>query len=121
MKNSKAEDLLQRTFNFGIAVGKFLSKQPYDNILRVYFIQLAKSSSSVGANYEEAQAAESKKDFIHKVCIALKEARESNYWLRFVKIGFINNEEINTLTKESEELIKILFTIVSTTKSNLKN
>ncbi len=64
--------------------------------------QLAKSSTSVGANYEEAQAGASKADFKNKVKISLKEARESNYWLRVVKaLETSENIELNRMLNES--------------------
>ena len=78
--------------------------------------QLAKSSTSVGANYEEAQAGASKADFKNKVKISLKEARESNYWLRVVKaLETSENLELNRLLKESIEIKYILGAIVKNT------
>lgn len=67
--NSKTEELLQRTFLFGVNTLKFLNSLPYTIATKVIMYQLAKSSTSVGANYEESQAAESKEDFIHKTCL----------------------------------------------------
>ena len=80
--NAKTEELLNRTFNFGIKNLQFLSKLTDNYIYNVPKRQLARSSTSIGANYEEAQAAKSKKDFIHKVAICCKESRESLYWLK---------------------------------------
>ena len=80
--NIKTEELLNRTFEFGVNALKFLETLPKSNIYSILTYQLAKSSTSVGANYEEAQAAESSKDFIHKIGVVSKEARESNYWFR---------------------------------------
>lgn len=75
---------------------------------------MAKASKSLGANYEEAQGAESKKDFIHKIGIILKETRESNYWLRVLN-EIINEKEIaevlKPLLQESFELKQIFSTI----------
>jgi len=73
--------------------------------------QLTKSSGSSGANYEEAQAAESRIDFGHKVNISLKEMRESNYWLRLLQAVFPSNLEITRLVNESGELKLILGSI----------
>jgi len=84
--------------------------------------QLAKSSTSSGANYEEAQAASSKPDFIYKNEISLREMRESNYWLRLLAAtdqpNKLNREELKYLESESEELKKILGSIVSKSKQN---
>ena len=110
----ETKELLERTFDFGIQVLKVLrilnKRFDYDVIRR----QLAKSATSIGANYEEAQAAESKKDFIHKIGIVLKEARESHYWLRVLSSidnDVKNNEKINDLLFEATELQKIFSTI----------
>lgn len=75
--------------------------------------QLGKSCTSIGANYEESQAGSSKADFINKVKIALREARETNYWLRILKELNNNNDvSLDLLIKESQELKNILGTIV---------
>lgn len=109
-------DLIQRLFNFAVDVLnllKVLLNSPELNVIRY---QLAKSATSAGANYEESQAGSSKADFKNKVRIALKEMRESNYWLRILdKIN--SNEpldkELKILVQESLELKKILESIVS--------
>lgn len=115
----KENDLLKKTFNFGISCLKFLRKlesNPENNLIR---FQLGKSCTSVGANYEESQAGSSKADFINKVKIALREARETNYWLRILKeLNDNNDESLELLIKESQELKNILGAIV--VKSNNK-
>ena len=73
--------MLQRTFLFGVNTLKFLNTLPYTIANKVIIYQLANSSTSIGANYEESQATESKDDFIHKIGIVLKETRESKFWL----------------------------------------
>ncbi len=81
---------------------------------------MAKSSTSSGANYEESQAGSSKADFVNKVRISLREMRESSYWLRIIdgiKGNNINIEELNLLVSESNELKKILGSIVTKTGS----
>ena len=82
--------------------------------MRVIRYQLIKSSTSSGANYEEAQAGSSKADFTNKVRIALKEMRETNYWLRLLKKteNSIASDKIDSLIIESEELKNILGAIV---------
>ena len=115
----KETDLLKRTFNFGISCLKFLRKlesNPENNLIR---FQLGKSCTSIGANYEESQAGSSKADFTNKVKIALREARETNYWLRILKeLNDNNDESLESLIKESQELKNILGAIV--VKSNNK-
>jgi four helix bundle protein len=83
--------------------------------------QLLKAGTSIGANVEEATAAQSKKDFISKMAIASKEARETNYWLRLLKDAkILCCSEVEDLLHESEEIKRILTAIVKTTNSKLK-
>ena len=113
----KENDLLERTFNFGVDCIKFLRLLPNNQEYYVIKNQLIKSSTSTGANYEESQAGSSKADFKNKVRIALREARESNYWLRVIKkIGDVEQTELDRLLKESHELKNILGAIVNNTK-----
>ncbi|MFP5247342.1 MAG: four helix bundle protein, partial [Thermoanaerobaculia bacterium] len=77
----------------------------------------ASAASSIGANLEEADAAQSRADFISKCNISLKEARESRYWLRILS-RFINSRRIAALIQESTELIAILTTIVRKSREN---
>lgn len=73
-----------RIFNFVVRVIKYLKKFKQSTINNVIIFQLTKASSSIGANYDEAQGASSKNDFIAKVAIAHREAKESHYWLRLI-------------------------------------
>ncbi len=118
-------DLQQRLFLFAVRVFNFLKTFPNIPEYSVVRYQLAKSSTSAGANYEEAQAASSKPDFIYKNQISLREIRESNYWLRLIKAtdqgGNLNQEELDYLVNESEELKKILGSIVTKSKLNAEN
>lgn len=111
-------NLNDRLFNFSVSVLKFLPKLPKTQEFTVVRYQLAKSSTSLGANYEEAKAGSSKADFNNKVRISLREMRESNYWLRIIKS--INEQtkliaELEILLDESEQLKKILGSIVTKT------
>ena len=98
-------DLSGRLLNFASGCIKCLRKYPNSEEYRIIKNQLIKSSTSIGANYEEAQGASSKADFTNKVRISLKEARESNYWLRLIKeISSHDSDkpEINKLIKEQD-------------------
>lgn len=110
----KENDLLKRTFNFGVDCLKYLRKletNPENNLVR---FQLGKSCTSIGANYEESQAGSSKADFINKVKISLREARESNYWLRILKELTENKDiQLEILIQESKEIKNILGAIVN--------
>ena len=121
--NPKTEELLERTFNFGVNCLKLIETFPKTKSYSIIAFQLAKASTSVGANYEEAQAAESSKDFVHKIGIVSKEARESNYWLRVVNEVLslkLKSENFQNLLNESFELKKIFISIKLTAQKNLK-
>ena len=117
-------DLPDRLFNFAVKSIKFLRNLPDKPEFNNIRYQLSKSSTSSGANYEEAQAGSSKADFIHKTEISLKEMRESNYWYRFVHATLSmegkKKDEFVYLINKSTELKKILGSIVVNTKANLK-
>lgn len=81
--------------------------------------QLLRSGTSIGANVEEALAGHSRKDFLHKMTIASKEARETSYWLRLLRDSeILNNEQSKDIILESEEIVKILTSIVKTGQRN---
>ena len=110
----RENDLLGRTFNFGVKILKHLRTLPTTTEYQIIKHQLGKSATSIGANYEEAQAGSSKADFKNKVRISLKEAREANYWLRVLKaLETQSNEELDSLIKESTELKNILASIIN--------
>ena len=110
-------DLQNRLFIFSVDVIKEIRTYPNSTEYRMISYQLIKSATSVGANYEEAQAAVSNPDFANKIGIALKEIRETNYWLRILEAINDNNEHVKTLKHESSELQKILTTIHFKVKS----
>jgi four helix bundle protein len=84
--------------------------------------QFLRSGTSIGANAEEAIGAQSKRDFLTKVSIAYKEARETQYWIRLLRdSAFLETEKANELIDESEELLKLMGAIISKTKKNLKS
>ena len=116
MKN----ELCDRLFNFAIRVINFLKTLQDSPEVKIIRYQLIKSSSSSGANYEEAQAGSSRPDFANKVRISLREMRESNYWLRItsftVDLNDKQRKEIEYLISESEELIRILASILNKTQ-----
>lgn len=81
--------------------------------------QLLKAGTSIGANIEEALAGQSRADFLSKMSIASKEARESNYWLRLIRDSkFLEDHHVNPLLAESSEIIRMLTYIVKTTATN---
>ncbi len=117
-----ANELQNRLFDFAVRVLKFLSMLPKSPEFNVIRYQLAKSSTSSGANYEESQAGSSKADFNNKVRISLREMRESNYWLRIIKATICEDKDsknLNILLDESDQLKKILGSIVTKTRKSI--
>ena len=111
------KDIKERSFEFAVRIIKFVQKLPKNHAGYKIGGELLDAGTSIGANIEEATGGFSKKDFTFKMGIALKEARESNYWLRLIKFsGLGSGEELDYLLKESEELRKILTSIVKTSK-----
>jgi four helix bundle protein len=99
----KTEEILERTFRFGVNTLRFLLTVKTNRIINVIIYQLSRASTSIGANYEEAQAAESKDDFIHKIGIVSKEARECVYWFRMLNELIEDKKQRSDLTKLLEE------------------
>jgi four helix bundle protein len=114
--------VLEKSFNFSVRILKlyrFLLKQ--DRSLDPILKQVLRSGTSIGANITEAQNAPSTKDFINKLNIALKEARESEYWLNLFKASdIIDEKSFKSLQEDCKELIKLLTAIIKTAKSNSK-
>ena len=110
----KPPDIVARTFQFALRIIE-LANQLGDSrgSTRVLAKQILRSGTSIGANIEEAQAAESRADFIHKYNIALKEARETKYWLRLISASkFAKKTDLDSLIKESDEICRIIAQIV---------
>lgn len=113
-------DLAERTFEFARRVVKLcqiLDRTP--GVSRALANQLLRSGTSIGANVEEGQAAQSRADFLSKLSIACKEARETHYWLRLLASSDIVGEQrLTDLLDEADQLIAILTTITRRTSEN---
>jgi four helix bundle protein len=109
----------EKSFQFAVRivnVYKYLNKEYKEFILSK---QLLRSATGIGALCREASQAESKKDFIHKLSIALKEANETKYWLELLEATkFLTELMFNSLIENCIELIKILTAIIKTSKVN---
>ena len=115
MSKSIAKD---KSYEFALRVIKLCGKLKDERQFEIAG-QLLRSGTSIGANIEEAIAGQSRKDFFAKMCIASKEARETNYWLRLLRDSEIcNGKHMDSLIQNSEELIKILTAIVKTGYTN---
>ena len=114
----KGNIIKEKTFAFGIRIVKLCKY--LDETKREFILtnQLKRSGTAVGAMVMEAEHAESKKDFIHKMTIALKEANESIYWIQMLKAGeYISQKEFDSIHYDCEEIIKILAAIVKSSKA----
>ena len=119
MADRSPTDIQQRTFEFAKRIVNLVDRLPRTLAATEIGRQMLRSGTSVGANMQEADAAESRSDFIHKVSIALKEARETRYWLALVDATILSNDpEVQALLQESTELTKILFTIIANARKN---
>ena len=114
---NKKYDLEERTATFGESVIKFSRKIPKDSVTMKLITQLVNAGISVGANYCEADDAESKKDFRHKIGICKKEAREAKHWLRMITVACPElKEEADKHWNEARELNLIFNAIVNKLK-----
>jgi four helix bundle protein len=112
-------DLEKRTKQFALRVIKFVASLPKNSITNVMGYQLVKAGTSVGANYREANRAESRNDFIHKISVVEKEASESQFWLELFDEADIGDiQERRWLLQESGELLAIFTASGKTAKAN---
>ncbi|MDD4352220.1 MAG: four helix bundle protein [Candidatus Gracilibacteria bacterium] len=116
---SRSNLIQEKTFDFSLKIID-LHEILIDHKQFVIAKQLLKSSTSIGANVEEAIAAQSKKDFLSKMCISSKEARETKYWLRLLDKSQIIIMDYSSYLNDIDDLINILTKIVKTTSENLR-
>jgi len=113
--------ILDKSFDFAVRIVKLYKHLCDDKKEYVLSKQLLRCGTSIGANINEAQAGQSKADFIAKMSIASKEARESKYWINLlIKTDYLNINEnyVQSLINDIEEIIKLLTSIV---KSSMEN
>jgi len=115
----KENVLLNKSFQFAIRIVKLYKYLCDDKKEYVLSKQLLRSGTSIGANINESQDAQSKNDFILKLSISLKEARESKYWIELLKeTDFLSTKEADSLLVDLIEVIKLLVSIIKSTKNN---
>jgi four helix bundle protein len=115
MDIKKPNIIKEKTYKFALDIINIYKQMIKQNEF-ILSKQLVRSGTSIGANTEEATAAQSRKDFISKMSISSKEARETNYWLRLLRDSQLcEGIDYTDLIKELEEIIKILTSIVKTT------
>lgn len=122
MSERKGQDIKERTFQFAIQIVRLCQQlDDRSGVWRVMGKQLLRSGTSIGANVEEAQAGQSKADFISKYNIALKEARETVYWLRLLReTALADPDAMNNLIQEASELSRIIGAIIVNTKAKAR-
>jgi len=112
-KDKKVYDLEERTALFGENVIDFVKTLPQDRINNELIGQIIRSSTSIGANYMEADGAESKRDFRHKIAVCKKESKETKHWLRMVaRANPGRKDECRKLWNEAQELTLIYSSIL---------
>jgi four helix bundle protein len=112
-ENKRVYDLEERTALFGENIIDFVKTLPINPINSELIRQIIKSGTSIGANYMEADAAESKKDFRHKIAICKKEAKETKHWLRMIaKANQERKDKCKELWSETQELTLIFSSII---------
>jgi four helix bundle protein len=115
---NERRDLPERLFAFSLRIVRLcqrLDERP--GVGRTLSYQLLKAGTSIGANYEEGQAGQSRADFLSKNCIALKEARETHYWLRLLQAAEILAPPLlQDLIDEAAQIVKIFGSIVNRTR-----
>ncbi len=115
----KKSIVVEKSYSFALRIIDLYKYLNYNRNEYVLSKQILKSGTSIGANIEEGQAAQSKRDFISKNSIALKETRETHYWLRLLKDSdYLTNDFIDLLN-DCEELRKILTSIIKTSQERL--
>ena len=121
--SERPQDIAARTFAFAVRVVKLcrtLEKKP--GVSRTLANQLLRSGTSVGANLEESKGGQSRADFLAKVYIALKEARETHYWLRLlIASEIVAESQLEPLLDECDQITAILTTIVKKVRMRNEN
>lgn len=111
---------LDKSVEFSIAIIKCTERIAKEKNEYVLTKQLLRSGTSIGANVSESVYAQSKPDFIHKLSIALKEAKESYYWLKLLRTtGYMNQSEFDSIISLNNDLLNLLSKSIRTSKENL--
>lgn len=120
--NEKSNPLKDKSFQFALKIVKlytFLTEQKREYVMSK---QLLRSGTSIGANIREAQNAQSKADFIHKLSISQKECDETLYWIELLhQSDFVEEKEFKAFNNDASELLKMLRSSILTTKQKIHN
>jgi four helix bundle protein len=119
MKENIVKD---KSFAFAVRIVKLYQYLVSDKKEFVLSKQLLRSGTSVGGMVREAEHAETKKDFVHKMAIAQKEINESIYWLELLNVtNYLSEKEFETINIDAIEILKLVTSIIKTTKANINN
>ncbi|HSL02047.1 MAG TPA: four helix bundle protein [Nitrospiraceae bacterium] len=121
MQHQRSQSIVQgKSFRFAVQPIGYIRRQQKDHVNLVLNKQLLRSGTSIGANIEEALGGHSSKDFVAKLAIAAKEARETGYWLRLIRETQPHDQqELADLLKECDGLLRMLNSIILTTRRKL--
>lgn len=118
-RNQRVYDLQERIVTFAVQVCDIIESLPATRIGNHVASQLTRCATAPGPNYGEAQGAESRRDFIHKLKVCLKELRETHVWLQFIqRMNLAAEEETAAAICESDELIAIFVKSITTAQQN---
>ncbi|MGM0587462.1 MAG: four helix bundle protein [Bacteroidota bacterium] len=119
MRRDKENIIQQKSFDFALKIVDLYKVLVHQKKEFVMSKQLLRSGTSVGANVEEAIGAQSKADFIHKLSISYKEARETSFWIKLLnKSSYIDDQVYKELKQDCDEVLRILTSILNTLKGN---
>ncbi|AQX84888.1 four helix bundle protein [Elizabethkingia bruuniana] len=112
----------QKSFDFAVRIIKLYQYLSSDKKEFILSKQILRSGTSVGAMIRESEHAQSKSDFIHKLSIAQKEINETIYWLElFQATDYLSVQEFESINEDAVEIIKLITSIIKTTKNNINN
>ena len=115
----KPDDLSERLLSFAARIGKVVDALPDTRMARHIAGQLVRCGTSPAPNYEEARAAESRADFVHKLAICLKELRECRCWIKLIiKTDLLPEHKVGELLDECEQLCNIMGRSIVTAREN---
>lgn len=117
-KLARGQDIAERMLKFAAGALRLSAKLPASAAGRHVLLQLVRSATAAGANYEEARGAESSADFTHKLAVACKEIREAHYWVRLIAGSGWVLEDLGAMIRESDELTAILGASIRTARRN---
>ena len=121
MKEKRENIVMDKSYAFALRIIKLYKYLLTDKKEYVLSKQMLRSGTAIGALIKESEHAQSKVDFINKMSIALKEANETSYWLQLLKDSeYISQIEFDSIFSDSEELVKLLVSIVKSSKKSLK-